>query len=107
MSSIKQRQALKETIESSSIEPTSDMKEFMRCEECNASFEFLFIGGKGDWQQTIMCEECFHIRRGVPYTSIIIPLRAIQEGLSVNEASQLLRQQQEDYLTDLAELSNF
>jgi hypothetical protein len=39
---------------------------YKKCEKCNATFEKLYIGGDGDWRQTIMCEMCFHVRRAIP-----------------------------------------
>ena len=44
----------------------SALSGYKRCEKCNGSFETLYIGGDGDWRQTIMCELCFHVRRAIP-----------------------------------------
>ena len=37
---------------------------YMRCDKCGS--KRMYYGGQGDWRQTILCEDCFHIRRGVP-----------------------------------------
>jgi len=42
------------------------LKGYKKCEKCNAPFERLYVGGDGDWRQTIMCEVCFHVRRAIP-----------------------------------------
>mgnify|MGYP003674565923 CR=1 FL=1 len=45
---------------------TGEFAGYKACEKCNAGFKDLYIGGEGDWRQTIMCEACFHVRRGIP-----------------------------------------
>ena len=42
------------------------IEKYKGCEKCGAGFENTYIGGQGDWRQTIMCEVCFHVRRAVP-----------------------------------------
>lgn len=37
---------------------------YLKCEKCGQGR--IIIGGNGDWRQTIVCEDCFHIRRAIP-----------------------------------------
>ncbi len=42
----------------------SGLKGYMECEKCKS--KRVYFGGQGSWRQTIMCEDCFHVRKGVP-----------------------------------------
>lgn len=78
------------------------LEQFKSCEKCAASFSNLYIGGVGDWRTTILCEKCFHVRRGVPYEAVILPLIAQQYGLSLEEARKRDGKAQDAYLALLA-----
>lgn len=63
----------------------SSLSGYKKCEKCSAPFEKLYIGGDGDWRQTIMCEMCFYIRRAIPL-KIIHELIALQyENIGTTE----------------------
>lgn len=58
------------------------VKQYMTCEKCQAEFKHLILGGSGDWKSTITCTKCFHIRRGVPHSKVLVPLIALQYGIA-------------------------
>lgn len=82
--------------------PTGALCDYAECQKCNAPLEWLYVGGVGDWMQTITCERCFVVRRGVPFRQVIVPLVAAQYGYPEGEALARLEGAQADYVASLA-----
>lgn len=78
---------------------------YAKCEECQAGLDHLIIGGIGDWRHTITCQKCFHIRRGLDYKNIILPLAARQHGRSISHIKKADELAQREYEKALAELT--
>lgn len=83
------------------------LSEYTNCEKCNAPFSDLYIGGVGDWRTTIMCQRCFHIRDGLSWERVIIPLVARQYNLTIDEARKRDAASQAEYEKMVAEASDF
>jgi hypothetical protein len=77
------------------------LSQYKTCEKCNAPFEKLYIGGDGDWRQTLMCEMCFHVRRAIPL-KVIWELIAKQYDMSVEAAKKADETSQRAYQAVLA-----
>lgn len=105
MSEYERREEIRKRIARGSVAVTSEMREYMTCEKCGAAFEWLFVGGQGDWKNRILCEYCGNIRLNVPYERIIIPLVALQCGISEAEARRKEELVQRAWLEKLARAS--
>jgi hypothetical protein len=86
---------------------TDQLRGYMKCEKCQAEFEYLYIGGVGDWQTRITCEVCRHVRKGVPFRQVIVPLIALQYGLSEADAAAREDASQKEYLASVAEAAEY
>lgn len=104
MNEFKLREQLRERISRAQqrIMITSEMREHMQCEKCGAGLEWLYPGGAGDWRQSLLCERCAHVRKGVPLRRVIIPLIAMQNEISEQEAVERDVRVQEDYMASVA-----
>lgn len=96
------RKELRARISTSPLVLPSELSGYKKCQKCKSEFEYLYIGGVGDWRTTITCEVCFHVRRGVPYQRVIVPLVALQYNLTLEEAQRRLNIAHEQYLSDLS-----
>jgi hypothetical protein len=65
------------------------MEHWVACEKCGSNRTY--AGGPGEWRQTIVCESCFHIRRGVPLNTIydIMVADARYEGIRDRKAAKM------------------
>lgn len=79
------------------------LEKWKHCERCHSPA--LYVGGVGDWRYTLVCERCFHIRRGVPYKEVIIPLMMEQYGLSREAALEADERAQKAYMEALARVT--
>lgn len=82
----------------------SDAGRFQSCERCDAELEHLILGGVGDWRNVILCERCFHQRKGVPI-DVINKLAARQWGITVAQAEAAQKEADDRYYAALAEIS--
>ena len=107
MNELDLRQQIRDRINSGSGPISDQLRSYMKCGKCKADFEWLLIGGAGDWKTTITCEACFAVQRGVPYDGVIIPLIAIQYGLSEAEARRRDAIVQEAYIASVARAADY
>lgn len=79
------------------------LDQWRKCEKCHSPS--IYPGGVGDWRHTIICERCFHVRRGVPLQQVIIPLIMEQYSLSREDAEAREAASQRAYERALANVS--
>jgi hypothetical protein len=82
---------------------------YRKCPECSAGLKHLYVGGVGDWQDTIMCTKCFKIMDKVPEIVIMELLSEINadKGFDIAECRRRQKLAQEDYEKTLKELTTF
>lgn len=102
MNEYEQRKQIRDRIARSPLTPSAEVQGYMTCPECGSGLEWQYIGGQGDWRQRIVCEYCFHIRKNVPHERVIIPLVAIQYGLTLPEARQREEQAEQEWHATVA-----
>lgn len=83
---------------------TREAERFQTCERCDTELDNLIIGGVGDWRNTILCERCFHLRKGVPM-AVINQLAAWQWGITLAQAEAAQKEADDRYYRALAEIS--
>lgn len=79
------------------------LKDYYTCKKCgNAVLSRFVFGGVGDWRTTSVCCVCHHVRRGLNFAEVIVPLVARQYDTSETAARAALQAQQEGYERYLA-----
>ena len=78
---------------------------YRRCIKCGSSK--VYPGGVGSHRTKILCEVCFHVRAGMSFKGVIIPLVAEQYGLTFEEALLREEESQAEYEKLVAKASNF
>lgn len=84
------------------IDPLADYK---RCEKCGSTQ--VYPGGVGSHRTKILCEKCFHIRAGLSFKGVIVPMVAEQYNLSFEEALLREEESQAEYERIVAEAGTF
>jgi len=82
---------------------------YRKCPECLAGLEDLYVGGVGDWQDTIMCTKCFKIMDRVPEVVVMELLAEInaEKGFDIAECRKRQKAAQDNYEATLADLTSF
>lgn len=101
------RESIRERIALGTVAVTPEMSDYMTCQKCQAGFEWQLVGGQGDWRNRIMCEKCFNIVYGVPHGRVIVPLVALQYGLSERDAREREEEIQARWVEKVARASQF
>lgn len=82
------------------------LADYRHCEKCGSGLDRLVIGGVGDWQKTIFCPDCKHIREPVPIDTLVA-LKARQTGMPEEKVRADFDSAQKEYLDALARVAEF